>query len=195
MGGVFCLVLNSQFYFDALACPELQKAQEAWLEEQLSRAATTVEASLDLCEWGWCSRHHRPCYLFRSPNPNTSWCSNTFLCTCKAQTRKTTTSTCRRPPGSVFWTDSRRQVGRTEEWGPLLHLQLWLSWSTNKWIDLFLILRFTGVLRQRFIPLFIHFCSDLTFKMCFFATVPVETHLTFLTQRITIPLTFIIEFI
>lgn len=50
VGGVFCLVLNSQFFFDALACPELQKAQEAWLEEQLSRAATTVETILDLCE-------------------------------------------------------------------------------------------------------------------------------------------------
>lgn len=47
VGGVFCLVLNSQFFFDAMACPELEKAQEAWLEEQLSRCATMVETILE----------------------------------------------------------------------------------------------------------------------------------------------------
>ncbi|KAJ8284004.1 hypothetical protein COCON_G00028540 [Conger conger] len=39
VGGVLCLVLNSQFFFDASACPHLRDAQEAWLEEQLKRAA------------------------------------------------------------------------------------------------------------------------------------------------------------
>lgn len=47
VGGVFFLVLNSQFFFDAMACPELHRAQEVWLEEQLSRAATAVEIILD----------------------------------------------------------------------------------------------------------------------------------------------------
>uniref|UniRef100_A0A3Q4HPU9 Serine/threonine-protein phosphatase CPPED1 n=1 Tax=Neolamprologus brichardi TaxID=32507 RepID=A0A3Q4HPU9_NEOBR len=37
VGGVLCLVLNSQLFFDASACPELREAQEAWLEAQLSR--------------------------------------------------------------------------------------------------------------------------------------------------------------
>lgn len=50
VGGVFCLVLNSQFFFDAMACPELHKAQEAWLEEQLSRVTTMVETILDRCD-------------------------------------------------------------------------------------------------------------------------------------------------
>ncbi|KAJ8246037.1 hypothetical protein GJAV_G00262970 [Gymnothorax javanicus] len=39
VGGVLCLVLNSQLFFDGSACPELRDAQEAWLEEQLQRAA------------------------------------------------------------------------------------------------------------------------------------------------------------
>lgn len=39
VGGVLCLVLNSQFFHDASACPQLQEAQEAWLEDQLSRAS------------------------------------------------------------------------------------------------------------------------------------------------------------
>ncbi|KAI1896033.1 hypothetical protein AGOR_G00090630 [Albula goreensis] len=39
VGGVRCLVLNSQLFFDASACPELRDAQEAWLEEQLQAAA------------------------------------------------------------------------------------------------------------------------------------------------------------
>ncbi|KAF7656206.1 hypothetical protein LDENG_00045010, partial [Lucifuga dentata] len=41
VGGVFCLVLNSQFFQDASACPHLKEAQDIWLEEQLSRASST----------------------------------------------------------------------------------------------------------------------------------------------------------
>ncbi|XP_028990863.1 serine/threonine-protein phosphatase CPPED1 [Betta splendens] len=37
VGGVFCLVLNSQLFYDASACLQLKEAQEAWMEEQLSR--------------------------------------------------------------------------------------------------------------------------------------------------------------
>lgn len=40
VGGVFCLVLNSQLFYDASACPQPKEAQDAWLEEQLSRAST-----------------------------------------------------------------------------------------------------------------------------------------------------------
>uniref|UniRef100_A0A3Q3VZ48 Serine/threonine-protein phosphatase CPPED1 n=1 Tax=Mola mola TaxID=94237 RepID=A0A3Q3VZ48_MOLML len=36
VGGVFCLVLNSQLFYDGSACPQLKEAQETWLEEQLS---------------------------------------------------------------------------------------------------------------------------------------------------------------
>lgn len=39
VGGVLCLVLNSQLFFDGSACPELRAAQDEWLEEQLQRAA------------------------------------------------------------------------------------------------------------------------------------------------------------
>ncbi|XP_008312984.1 serine/threonine-protein phosphatase CPPED1 [Cynoglossus semilaevis] len=42
VGGVFCLVLNSQLFYDASACPQLKEAQETWLEEQLSRATSSV---------------------------------------------------------------------------------------------------------------------------------------------------------
>ncbi|XP_028846059.1 serine/threonine-protein phosphatase CPPED1 [Denticeps clupeoides] len=38
VGGVLCLVLNSQLYYDHSACPELGRAQEAWLEERLQEA-------------------------------------------------------------------------------------------------------------------------------------------------------------
>lgn len=41
VGGVLCLVLNSQLFFDASACPQLKEAQETWLEEQLSRASAS----------------------------------------------------------------------------------------------------------------------------------------------------------
>uniref|UniRef100_A0A3B3BMK8 Calcineurin-like phosphoesterase domain containing 1 n=1 Tax=Oryzias melastigma TaxID=30732 RepID=A0A3B3BMK8_ORYME len=44
VGGVLCLVLNSQLFFDASACPQLKEAQETWLEEQLSRAASSSSA-------------------------------------------------------------------------------------------------------------------------------------------------------
>ncbi|XP_030257001.1 serine/threonine-protein phosphatase CPPED1 [Sparus aurata] len=43
VGGVLCLVLNSQLFFDASACPQLKEAQETWLEEQLSRASSSTE--------------------------------------------------------------------------------------------------------------------------------------------------------
>ncbi|XP_062859875.1 serine/threonine-protein phosphatase CPPED1 [Trichomycterus rosablanca] len=39
VGGVLCLVLNSQLFFDASGCPELDKAQEEWMEIQLQKAA------------------------------------------------------------------------------------------------------------------------------------------------------------
>uniref|UniRef100_A0AAV2LS18 Calcineurin-like phosphoesterase domain-containing protein n=1 Tax=Knipowitschia caucasica TaxID=637954 RepID=A0AAV2LS18_KNICA len=41
VGGVMCLVLNSQLFFDASACPQLKEAQETWLEQQLSRASAS----------------------------------------------------------------------------------------------------------------------------------------------------------
>uniref|UniRef100_A0A1A8FTU7 Serine/threonine-protein phosphatase CPPED1 n=2 Tax=Nothobranchius korthausae TaxID=1143690 RepID=A0A1A8FTU7_9TELE len=41
VGGVLCLVLNSQLFYDASACPQLQEAQETWLEAQLSRASSS----------------------------------------------------------------------------------------------------------------------------------------------------------
>ncbi|KAG7507700.1 Serine serine/threonine-protein phosphatase CPPED1 [Solea senegalensis] len=43
VGGVLCLVLNSQLFYDASACPQLKEAQETWLEEQLSRASSLTE--------------------------------------------------------------------------------------------------------------------------------------------------------
>ncbi|XP_026171998.1 serine/threonine-protein phosphatase CPPED1 [Mastacembelus armatus] len=43
VGGVLCLVLNSQLYYDASACPQLKEAQETWLEEQLSKATSSTE--------------------------------------------------------------------------------------------------------------------------------------------------------
>ncbi|XP_068439998.1 serine/threonine-protein phosphatase CPPED1 [Clinocottus analis] len=43
VGGVLCLVLNSQLFYDASACPQLKEAQETWLEEQLSRASSSKE--------------------------------------------------------------------------------------------------------------------------------------------------------
>ncbi|KAM9425885.1 serine/threonine-protein phosphatase CPPED1 [Pholidichthys leucotaenia] len=44
VGGVLCLVLNSQLFFDASACPQLKEAQETWLEAQLSRASSSSSA-------------------------------------------------------------------------------------------------------------------------------------------------------
>uniref|UniRef100_A0A3Q1G735 Calcineurin-like phosphoesterase domain containing 1 n=1 Tax=Acanthochromis polyacanthus TaxID=80966 RepID=A0A3Q1G735_9TELE len=43
VGGVLCLVLNSQLFYDASACPQLKEAQETWLEAQLSRASSSTE--------------------------------------------------------------------------------------------------------------------------------------------------------
>ncbi|CAD7683556.1 serine/threonine-protein phosphatase CPPED1 isoform X1 [Vulpes vulpes] len=36
VGGVLCLVLNSQFWYDASRCPALKQAQDQWLDQQLS---------------------------------------------------------------------------------------------------------------------------------------------------------------
>ncbi|KAF3704639.1 Serine/threonine-protein phosphatase CPPED1 [Channa argus] len=41
VGGVLCLVLNSQLFYDDSACPQLKDAQEKWLEEQLSRSSSS----------------------------------------------------------------------------------------------------------------------------------------------------------
>ncbi|TRY83978.1 hypothetical protein DNTS_006297 [Danionella cerebrum] len=41
VGGVLCLVLNSQFFFDSSACPQLSEAHEIWLDSQLQKAAQT----------------------------------------------------------------------------------------------------------------------------------------------------------
>ncbi|KAM6250338.1 serine/threonine-protein phosphatase CPPED1 [Porphyrio hochstetteri] len=38
VGGVLFLVLNSQLYFDSSRCPELRRAQDVWLDEQLALA-------------------------------------------------------------------------------------------------------------------------------------------------------------
>ncbi|XP_078295862.1 serine/threonine-protein phosphatase CPPED1 isoform X3 [Panthera onca] len=38
VGGVLCLVLNSQFWYDASRCPALKQAQDQWLDQQLSIA-------------------------------------------------------------------------------------------------------------------------------------------------------------
>ncbi|XP_006637387.2 serine/threonine-protein phosphatase CPPED1 isoform X1 [Lepisosteus oculatus] len=38
VGGVLCLVLNSQLFFDGTACPGLRDAQDAWLAGQLEQA-------------------------------------------------------------------------------------------------------------------------------------------------------------
>ncbi|MBN3303853.1 CPPED phosphatase, partial [Amia calva] len=38
VGGVLCLVLNSQLFFDSSACPDLRDAHEAWLVDQLEKA-------------------------------------------------------------------------------------------------------------------------------------------------------------
>lgn len=43
VGGVLCLVLNSQLFHDASACPQLKEAQETWLEDQLSTASLAME--------------------------------------------------------------------------------------------------------------------------------------------------------
>ncbi|KAM8890590.1 serine/threonine-protein phosphatase CPPED1 isoform 2-T3 [Synchiropus picturatus] len=42
VGGVLCLVLNSQLFYDASACPQQKEAQESWLEEHLRRASSST---------------------------------------------------------------------------------------------------------------------------------------------------------
>ncbi|KAM6897699.1 serine/threonine-protein phosphatase CPPED1 [Xenentodon cancila] len=44
VGGVLCLVLNSQLFYDASACPRLKEAQETWLEAQLRRTSSSSSA-------------------------------------------------------------------------------------------------------------------------------------------------------
>lgn len=58
VGGVRCLVLNSQLYFDASACPSLRDAQDAWLEEQLQSEARAPSRHLLVFQ-------HIPLYLRR----------------------------------------------------------------------------------------------------------------------------------
>ncbi|XP_041938538.1 serine/threonine-protein phosphatase CPPED1 isoform X1 [Alosa sapidissima] len=58
VGGVRCLVLNSQLFFDASACPALRDAQDAWLEEQLQ--SETLRPSRHLLVF-----QHIPLYLRR----------------------------------------------------------------------------------------------------------------------------------
>ncbi|XP_037133580.1 serine/threonine-protein phosphatase CPPED1 [Syngnathus acus] len=41
VGGVLFLVLNSQLFYDASACPQFKEAQEKWLEELLSKVASS----------------------------------------------------------------------------------------------------------------------------------------------------------
>ncbi|XP_051926498.1 serine/threonine-protein phosphatase CPPED1 isoform X1 [Hippocampus zosterae] len=40
VGGVLFLVLNSQLFYDASACPQLKEAQETWLDEQLNKVSS-----------------------------------------------------------------------------------------------------------------------------------------------------------
>ena len=58
VGGVRCLVLNSQLFFDASGCPSLRDAQEAWLEEQLQNEARNPSHHLLVFQ-------HIPLYLRR----------------------------------------------------------------------------------------------------------------------------------
>ena len=44
VGGVQCLVLNSQLFYDASACPSQREAQDRWLEEQLQAASSSSPA-------------------------------------------------------------------------------------------------------------------------------------------------------
>lgn len=40
VGGVLCLVLNSQLFYDSSLCPGLRESQDAWLDEQLHSCST-----------------------------------------------------------------------------------------------------------------------------------------------------------
>ncbi|XP_067101174.1 serine/threonine-protein phosphatase CPPED1 isoform X1 [Osmerus mordax] len=44
VGGVQCLVLNSQLFYDASACPSQREAQDEWLGEQLQAASSSSPA-------------------------------------------------------------------------------------------------------------------------------------------------------
>uniref|UniRef100_A0A8C6S8U8 Calcineurin-like phosphoesterase domain containing 1 n=1 Tax=Neogobius melanostomus TaxID=47308 RepID=A0A8C6S8U8_9GOBI len=65
VGGVLCLVLNSQLFFDASACPQLKEAQETWLEEQLSRATEQKPKHVLVFQ-------HIPLYL-KTPNEDDNY--------------------------------------------------------------------------------------------------------------------------
>ncbi|XP_077406231.1 serine/threonine-protein phosphatase CPPED1 isoform X2 [Vanacampus margaritifer] len=41
VSGVLFLVLNSQLFYDASACPQLKEAQETWLDEQLNKVSSS----------------------------------------------------------------------------------------------------------------------------------------------------------
>lgn len=58
VGGVRCLVLNSQLFYDATACPEQYETQEAWLEARLKEE--TEQPSKHLLVF-----QHIPLYLCR----------------------------------------------------------------------------------------------------------------------------------
>ncbi|KAL7868995.1 hypothetical protein AOLI_G00129830 [Acnodon oligacanthus] len=60
VGGVLFLVLNSQFFFDASRCPQLEQAHESWLEQQLHSAAQSSARHVLILQ-------HIPLYL-RSPD-------------------------------------------------------------------------------------------------------------------------------
>uniref|UniRef100_A0A8C6SBI4 protein-serine/threonine phosphatase n=1 Tax=Neogobius melanostomus TaxID=47308 RepID=A0A8C6SBI4_9GOBI len=67
VGGVLCLVLNSQLFFDASACPQLKEAQETWLEEQLSRATASSAKPKHVLVF-----QHIPLYL-KTPNEDDNY--------------------------------------------------------------------------------------------------------------------------
>lgn len=60
VGGVLCLVLNSQLFFDASGCPQLEEAHEVWLEKQLQKAAKSSARHVIIFQ-------HIPLYL-KSPD-------------------------------------------------------------------------------------------------------------------------------
>ncbi|XP_026861905.2 serine/threonine-protein phosphatase CPPED1 isoform X1 [Electrophorus electricus] len=60
VGGVLCLVLNSQLFFDASGCPQLAEAHDAWLERQLQSAAHSTARHVLVFQ-------HIPLYL-RTPD-------------------------------------------------------------------------------------------------------------------------------
>ncbi|XP_026207538.1 serine/threonine-protein phosphatase CPPED1 [Anabas testudineus] len=69
VGGVLFLVLNSQLFYDASACPELKEAQDTWLEEQLCRfsSSSTVPKPKHVLVF-----QHIPLYL-KSPDEDNDY--------------------------------------------------------------------------------------------------------------------------